>query len=67
MNVDKIKILSEFVEQAGEQTMTVDNSITVTVKRPERWTWDSDIIEDLFPSDGEATSPRQEAYDRGQA
>ena len=53
MSILADKILAEFVEQAGEQTMTVDNSITVTVNRPERWTWDSDIIEDLFPSDGE--------------
>ena len=45
------KILAEFVEQAGEQTMTVGNTHTITVNRPERWNWDSDIIEDLFPSD----------------
>ena len=33
--------------------MTVGNTHTITINRPERWTWDSDIIEDLFPSDDE--------------
>ena len=40
------------VEEAGEQTMTANN-LTVTVSRPERWTWDSELIADLYPTDGE--------------
>lgn len=45
-------ILAEFVEEAGEQTLTANN-LTVTVSRPERWTWDSELIADLYPTDGE--------------
>lgn len=53
MSVLGDKILAEFVEEAGEQTLPVGNKLTVTVSRPERWTWDSELIADLFPTDGE--------------
>tara|TARA_R110000822_G_scaffold16704_4_gene56619 strand:+ start:403 stop:804 length:402 start_codon:yes stop_codon:yes gene_type:complete len=46
------KIVSEFVETSGEQSLTVDN-LTIHINRPERWVWDTEIIADLYPSDGE--------------
>ena len=53
MSVLSDKILAEFVEQSGEQTQAVGNKLTVTVSRPERWTLDSELIADLYPTDGE--------------
>lgn len=50
MDVLADKILAEFPEMAGEQTLAVGNRMTVKVNRPERWTWDSDILDDLFPT-----------------
>ena len=51
MDVLADKILAEFAEAAGEQTMAVGNSMTVTVNEPERWTWDNDILTELFPTE----------------
>lgn len=48
------KILSEFVEVPGEQSLVVSNRLTIHINRPERWTWDSEIISDLYPSEEEA-------------
>ena len=41
------KILAEFSEESGEQTMVADH-YAITVNRQERWTWDADMLDDLF-------------------
>ena len=53
MEVLADKILAEFAEAAGEQTLQVGNKFAVTVNRPERWMWDNDILTDLFPTEDE--------------
>lgn len=42
----KAQILAEFDEAAEEQQRNFGN-YTVTVKRSERWTWDSDLVEQM--------------------
>tara|TARA_R110000764_G_scaffold87422_3_gene168258 strand:+ start:2151 stop:2555 length:405 start_codon:yes stop_codon:yes gene_type:complete len=54
MTVLSDKILSEFIETSGEQSLAVSNKLTIHINRPERWTWDSEIIADLYPSDGDS-------------
>lgn len=42
----KAQILAEFDEAAEEQQLNFGN-YTVTVRRAERWTWDSDLVEQM--------------------
>jgi hypothetical protein len=45
----KDHMLAEFSEESGEQVMIADN-LEITVNRQERWTWDNDILEDIYGS-----------------
>jgi len=42
-------IAAEFPIMSGEQAIDV-NGMTVTCARTERWTWDNELLEDLFAS-----------------
>ena len=43
----KDMIVSRFPEEAGEQTEIIDDVI-VSIKRQERWTWNSEELEKIF-------------------
>ncbi len=45
-------IAAEFPIMSGEQAIDV-NGMTVTCTRSERWTWDNELLEDLFASSDE--------------
>jgi hypothetical protein len=42
------QILTAFTEEAGEQTIAVTNNLQVNVVRSERWTWDTELLDDIF-------------------
>ena len=42
------QILTAFTEEAGEQALPIDNTTTVVVNRSERWTWDTELLDDIF-------------------
>ena len=42
------QILTAFTEESGEQVLPINNNISIIVNRVERWTWDTELLDEIF-------------------
>lgn len=45
-------ILSDLPEEPGEYPIEMDDSSTLVVSIPEKWTWDKKLLKEIYPSAG---------------
>lgn len=64
---DRLDVLGEqiaahFPESPGEHGLIIGNRHVVTCKRPEVWSWDTDILEQMFGTTTEPPAPVKRRY-----